>query len=333
MTVTAPRVSVITAVFNAESFLEPTLRSLLAQTFRDFEAIIIDDGSQDSSIELIEQMAGNDARIRVFRQANSGIAGALNRGLQESRGALIAFLDHDDLWQPDKLACQVECLDRDETVGFVGCYSALINPEGRCLGWRFGTAAWGDVYRRMLFCDLVAGGSVPLVRKEAFEEAGPFDPSPELQGRTDWDQWIRLSRCWKYATVEKTLVGYTRRSSNFSRDFQRMADAGKAVLSKAAVSDPDFDQRTLQRAQARDTFGIFCMGFADGEISSIGSLLRQSLSLSWRPVLLSPRRLLVVGLFLVAKILPNALFRRFWQLVARVTFRLNPGEPFLPDRQ
>ena len=329
----SPRVTVITAVFNAESFIEPTLRSLLAQTFTDFEAIVIDDGSRDASMEVVERVAGRDTRVRIIRQENTGIAGALNRGLNESRGEFIGFLDHDDLWRPDKLDRQVEALERDETIGFVGCYSALITPDGRCLGWRFGTAARGNVYRRMLFCDLVAGGSVPLVRKKAFEAAGHFDPAPEIQGRTDWDQWIRLSRRSSYATVEGVLVGYTRSSSNFSRNYQRMANAGKAVLSKTASSDPAIDRQTLQRAQARDTFGIFCMGLADGEIATIGGLLRQSLALSWRPVMLSPRRLLVVSIFLIAKILPGTLFPGFWRVVARFVFRLNPGEPFLPNDQ
>jgi hypothetical protein len=112
-----------------------------------------------------------------------------------------------------------------------------------------------------------------------------------------------------------------------------MADAGKAVLSKAASSDPEFDRQTLQRAQARDTFGVFCMGLADGEIALVGGLLRQSLALSWRPVMLSPRRLLVVSIFLIAKVLPGRLFSGFWRVVARFVFRLNPGEPFLPDGQ
>lgn len=325
----APRVSVITAVYNAELFLEPTLRSALDQTYTDFELVIIDDGSKDASIKIAERFAADDSRVRIFRQENLGVAGALNRGLHESRGELIAFLDHDDLWKPEKLALQLACLDRDEKVGFVGCYSALIRPDGRNMGWRFGTEASGDVYHQLLFCDLVAGGSVALVRRSAFEQAGNFDPAPDIQGRSDWEQWIRISRLWKYDMVESILVGYTRSPENFSRDYQRMVEAGKAVLNKAAINDPEFDSQRLAMAQARDIFGIFCMGFADGELSSISGLLRQSLSLSWRPVLFSPRRLLVVALFLVARITPDAQFQKIWRLVASHIFGLVPGEEFL----
>jgi hypothetical protein len=112
-----------------------------------------------------------------------------------------------------------------------------------------------------------------------------------------------------------------------------MANAGVAVLNKAAASDPDIDPETRSRAQARDTFGVFCMGFADGEFDLIGSLLSQSLRLSWRPVLLSPRRLLVVALFLLAKITPGPLYRKIWQLVASIVFRLKPGETFLTRKE
>jgi glycosyltransferase involved in cell wall biosynthesis len=324
-----PRISVITAVHNAEAFLEPTLRSLLAQTHRNFEAIIVDDGSEDNSIEIVERLASGDSRFRIFRQANKGIAGALNRGIRESRGEFIAFLDHDDLWKPEKLARQLKCIERDDSVGFVGCYSALIKPDGSCLGWRFGTMAAGNVYRDMLFCDLVGGGSVALVRRAAFDQAGLFDPAPEIQGRSDWEQWIRISRLWKFAMVADTLVGYTRSPANYSRDYDHMANAGKAVLDKAAADDPGFDARTRARAQARDTFGIFCMGFADGELDSIGHMLRRSLSQSWRPVLLSPKRLLVVVLFLLARVAPRPLFKGIWNVVSRLVFQLKPGQSFL----
>jgi glycosyltransferase involved in cell wall biosynthesis len=306
------------------------LRSLLAQTYSDFEAIIVDDASNDASVKLVERIAADDARIRIFRQAHTGVAGALNHGLRESRGELVAFLDHDDLWHPDKLARQVACLDKDESVGFVGCYSALIDTEGRNLGWRFGTAASGKIYRSMLFRDVIAGGSVPLVRKTAFEQAGLFDHSVEIQGRSDWDQWIRIARSCKYAMVEEILVGYTRRSSNFSRNYQQMLEAGSAVIHKNAPSDLMLDRKSLARALARDSFGIFCIAFADGEIASSGRILRRSLALSWSPVLLSPRRLLVVALFLAAKILPHAQFYKFWRFTAPVVFGLTPGEAFLP---
>jgi hypothetical protein len=319
----------LTAVYNAEAFLERSLRTLLAQTYRDFEALVIDDGSEDGSAAVVETLAESDSRIRLIRQANAGVSGALNRGLGEARGELIALLDHDDLWHPTKLERQIEALDRDHRVGFVGCYSTLVDEEGRSVGWRFGSSAHGDVYRRMLFCDLVAGGSVALVRRAAFEQAGSFDPAPEIAGRSDWDMWLRIARSWHYASVDDSLVGYTRSPRNYSRDYPKMLAAGEAVLAKAAASDPGLDPATVDRALARDAFGIFCLCIADGEVAAARTCMRRSLSLSWRPVVLSPKRWGgVLGLAL-ASLLPRAVFDRLWGIVARFSFGLGYRQSFL----
>jgi glycosyltransferase involved in cell wall biosynthesis len=328
---TAPRVSVITAVHNAGAFLEPTLRSLLAQSFKDFESLVIDDGSTDDSTAIVERLAAGDRRIRLFRQPTAGVAETLNRGLRESRGQYIAFLDHDDIWHPDKLARQVEVLDADQAVGMVGCYSALLDEQFRCLGWRFGTAARGKVYRQMVFCDLVAGGSAALVRREAFTDAGAFDTSPEIEGRSDWDQWLRISRHWDYATVEAPLVGYTRRATNYSRDYWRMLAAGEVVLAKAAASDPDLRPGIINRALARDAFGIFCLCVADRDFDEAQRVLRRSLSRSWRPVMLSPKRWGVILVYLVARVAPRAVYDRLLAVVTPMAMQLTPGTPFIAD--
>lgn len=328
----APLVSVITTVYNAESFLETSLHSLLAQTFTDFEAIVIDDGSTDGSAELVKRMARTEPRIRLIQQENQGHARATNRGLAEARGALIAFLDHDDLWRPQKLQRQVERLEQDTRVGFVGCYSALLDARLRCTGWRFGTRAHGYVYRDMRFCDLVGGGSVPLVRREAMERVGGFDPAPEVQGREDWDTWLRLARHFSYSMVQETLVGYVRRPGNYSADYQRMLRAGVAVLDKAALEDPELDARTLRQARARDSFGIFCLSLADGNADEAAGILRNTLSISWLPIILAPQRLGIVLLYALARALPDKIHARLWRAVTRRMFGITPGREFLAEQ-
>jgi glycosyltransferase involved in cell wall biosynthesis len=329
----SPVVSVITTVYNAQAVLETTLASLLAQTFRDFEAIIIDDGSEDGSVDIIQRLAATDVRIRFFRQQNQGFAAAVNCGLSEARGEFIAFLDHDDIWLPEKLQRQVERLREYPEAGLVNCYSALLDGDLRCTGWRFGSYVNGEAYRMMRFCDLVAGGSVPLVRRQFVEQAGGFDTSPELQGRTDWDYWLRLSRLCPFISVgtspDATLVGYVRRPGNYSADYRRMLRAGVALLAKAARQDPELEGVTLQRAMARDAFGVFCLSLADGELKEAGHCLRQSLALSWAPVAFSPVRWGIVALYLLARVLPEKLYRLAWQTVARLMFGITPGAAFL----
>lgn len=325
-----PLVSVVTTVHDAESFVEGTLRSLLSQTFTDFEAIVVDDGSTDGSADAVQRLAKRDPRIRLIRQENQGYSRAANRGLVEARGELIAFLDHDDLWRPEKLQRQIECLRRNPWAGFVGCYSALLDRDLRHTGWRFGTRAQGAVYRDMRYCDLVAGGSVPLVRREAIDSAGHFDLSPDVQGRSDWDQWLRLSRHCDFAMVEEVLVGYVRRPTNYSADYQRMIQAGAAVLAKAAATDPEFDGPALRRARARDVFGIFCLSLADGELAEAARILRESVRISSLPLALAPRRWGVVLLFFLAWVLPPKSYARIWRRVARRMFGITPGAAFMP---
>lgn len=319
----APRVSVVTAAYNAEAFLERTLRTLLTQTYGDFESIVVDDGSTDRSAEIVERLALGDPRVRLIRQDNGGVAAALNRGLDAARGELVAFLDHDDLWHPTKLARQVEEIDRDPHVGLVGCYSTLVDPQGRGVGWRFGSPAHGDVYREMLFCDLIAGGSVALARRAAIEAVGGFDPAPEIAGRSDWDMWLRIARSWRVRSVDATLVGYTRSERNYSRDYQKMLDAGRAVLAKAAAGDANLDDRTLQRAAARDAYGIFCLCLADAQVEAARACLIRSLALSWRPVVLAPKRWIGVAGLALATVLPRDVFAGIWRTVVR--FRFGPG--------
>ena len=145
-----PRVTVLTATNNAAAFIEATLASALAETFQDFEIVVIDDGSEDDTRAVVERMMQSEARIRLVHQDNREPSATRNRGIGEARGAMIAFLDHDDLWLPEKLALQVAQLDAHPDVGVALATLAAIDREHRCLGWRLGGDATGDVYAEML---------------------------------------------------------------------------------------------------------------------------------------------------------------------------------------
>ena len=321
-----PRVSVLIAAYDAAAFLHPTLASVLGQTFADFEVLVIDDGSHDDTAAVVRRAAAHDPRVRLIVQENRGLSATRNRGVREARGALIAFLDHDDLWHPEKLAAQVALLDAEPTTAVVSCYSALIDSEQRCLGWRFGGEANGDVYREMLVWDTVSGGSVVLVRREALEAAGPFDES--LAIREDWDMWIRLARCHRFATVPRVLVGYTRSPGSSSRDYERLAEEGVRVLAKVRRDDPDFDEARHRYCLARDLFATASFCAVDGHTRLAWRYLARSLALTPAPILRSPRRWALLGVLALRTLLPAAAFRIAFGWLNRLSFQLEPGRPF-----
>lgn len=309
--------------------IESTLDTLLEQEFTHFEALVVDDGSTDGSADLVRTRAEGDSRIRLIQQTNGGVSNAWNRGIQEALGEYVAFLDQDDLWHPQKLSEQVAFLESHPEFALVGCYSALVDEKGCQSGWRFGGNFHGRAYREMLQCDLIAGGSVAMVRRSAFRVAGQFDESPDLQGRSDWDQWIRLARHFPAGTVARTLVGYRRHEGCYSRKHKKMLASGEAVLGKAAREDSSLDERFLRLARARDAFGIACLCLSDFELRPAWQCIQLSFGISPRPILLSPRRWGVLMLLCVATLLPGKLFGLALNAVGRMAFGTRAKKAFV----
>jgi glycosyltransferase involved in cell wall biosynthesis len=320
-----PRVTVVTSAYNAEAIIEPTVRSVLRQTFRDFEYVIVNDGSRDRTAEILRRMMAADPRIRVLDQDNRGLAAARNRAVRESQSPYVALLDHDDLWHPEKLALQVSLLDAHPDVAVASCYSAVIDVDGALVGWRLGGDANGDVYQEMLEWDMVSGGSVVLVRREALAAIGPSDES--LPMRTDWDLWIRLARRYRFGTVPRILVGYRRSASSVSRRYERFAEAGTRVLQNVLRDDPHFQAR-YRYCLARDAFAVACMCAIDENPRLAWRYIGRSLRLTPAPLLAAPRRWAMIGVLTLQTALPQHAFLRLFGTLSRSWFGLAPGRPF-----
>lgn len=204
----APAVSVIVAVYNKKRFIASTLRSVLRQTFRDFEIVVVDDGSDDGSDGAVRALRSPNVRLIRFPK-NRGPARARNAALRASRGRWIAFLDADDLWRPDKLAVQVPLLER----GAEFCHSdlSLRNARGKVTlrrhvaAWRKRNPYWIDRFPHfgMPPCTSTVAASRALLRR-----VGGFDPHFRLL-YDDLDLWARVGKALptrKIAFVERPLV-------------------------------------------------------------------------------------------------------------------------------
>lgn len=322
-----PRVSVIIPAFQSESRIGAALERLRHQSFGDFEAIVVNDGSTDATSAVVRRAMESDPRIRLIEQdGNHGIAAARNAGVESARGDLLAFLDDDDLWLSRKLELQVMRFDASINAAVVSCYSALVDPDGRMLGWRFGGDTEGNVYDEMLEWDMVSGGSVALVCRRALEEAGGFDLS--LSDRADWDLWVRMARRHPFACVPHVLVGYTRRPGSVSQSYEHMLEQGRAVLEKARLEDRNIAPERHRSLLARDLFAICCFCLADGDLGLARRYLARSLRTGPGIILTRWRRLGVILMLALASTLPGGVYRRILGVMSTAAFGLTPGARF-----
>ena len=185
-----PRVSILLTCFQHRRYLPAAVEGIRAQTFRDFETIALDDGSTDGSREWLADQG--DLRC-VFNARNLGTYGTLNAGLRLATGELVAVLNDDDVWLPEKLERQVALLDAHPGVGLVHTGGGFIDGEGNAtegnpLGFRFPTFETGDILRGLVFENKIIA-SAALVRRECFDRVGEFDES--YFGSGDWEMWWR----------------------------------------------------------------------------------------------------------------------------------------------
>jgi glycosyltransferase involved in cell wall biosynthesis len=200
-----PKVSVIIPTYNRGQYITQALESVLNQTFRDYDIIVIDDGSTDNTGEILKKYEG---KIRSIRQENQGISNTRNRGIRETNGEYLAFLDSDDYWTPEKLKEQVNILDAYSKVGIVYSRMPIINKMGEKIGMKPAGVS-GKNFKELLevWGDLPT--STVMTRRECFEKAGLFDPS--LDPMEDIDMWIRISRFYDLYEIENKILAYYRR--------------------------------------------------------------------------------------------------------------------------
>ncbi len=229
----SPRVSVLVAAYNGEAFVGEALASLGAQTFRDFEAIVVDDGSTDGTAALVAKLAARDERFRLIRQANGGTQAARNAALAGARGAWVALLDQDDVWLPQKLEVQITLADADPRANLLFTNYRVWDGT-RTLGTRYTRRdkfPEGDVAVGLARSCLFQASTVMVPRALAVELGG-FDPT--LRNAGDWDLWLRVAERGIQARGSfEPLVLYRVWGGNESRNHVRTADESVRVLEKS----------------------------------------------------------------------------------------------------
>jgi glycosyltransferase involved in cell wall biosynthesis len=194
-------ISVVLPVRDGERWLREAIDSVLAQTYGDLELVVVDDGSVDRTPEILGGV--DDARLHVVRQDAAGLVPALERGIAEARGDVIARMDADDVSLPNRLERQHARLD--DGVGLVGCGVEAIDEAGRVLSSHVPPPGDAALRRRLLLRNPFAHGSV-ILRREALERAGGY--RPDYGANEDYDLWRRIAREWRLAAVPEVLYRY-----------------------------------------------------------------------------------------------------------------------------
>lgn len=199
-----PRVSVIIPTYNREAFIGEAIKSVLDQSYKDFEVIVVDDGSTDRTSLEVEKFG---SKVKYIHQPNSERAVARNKGVENSSGELIAFLDSDDVWAPAKLEEQIKILDNDSEIIMTYGQSLRIDQKSNKIkpAKRQLEGYSGNVFESLLMRNFV-GSPTPLVRREQFTETRGFET--KYIPYEDWELWLRLSLKGKFHFIEKPLAFY-----------------------------------------------------------------------------------------------------------------------------
>lgn len=226
----SPRVSVVIPTYNAEAYVEEAARSILQQTFTDFELIMIDDGSTDSTWAILERLAAQDARIVLQRNsANLGISRTRNLGTDLARGEYIAIMDHDDISLRDRLEKQVAYLDGHPDVGVVG--GVTRNLDGAILGApRLGPMT-PNLITWFLHFGVPVAHPASMIRRSVLLAVGGYDPNFRIVN--DYDLWFRISGQTGLANLPDVVLHYRRHSGNTTRlQKEAMMDEGPLVVQR-----------------------------------------------------------------------------------------------------
>jgi Glycosyl transferase family 2 len=251
------KVSVILPVYGVEQYIAEAVRSVLAQTYGNFELLIIDDGSPDRSIEICRQFI--DPRIQIIQQSNKGLSGARNTGICHATGDYLAFLDGDDLWAPEKLERHVVHLDNSSKVGLSFSRSAFIDKQGKDLNTYQMPLLMGITADYLLCCNPVGNGSAPVVRQEVFKAIGCKNAAGEtfyfdesLRRAEDIECWLRIAiqTPWLIEGIPEPLTLYRVNAGGLSASLLQQLSSWEAVIEKTRSYAPELVAQSESIARA-----------------------------------------------------------------------------------
>lgn len=233
-------VSVVLTTFNGKSkgFLSQAIESVLTQTYQNFELLIVDDGSSDDTFEFLRSEY-LDPKIKIITQKNSGVSVARNVGIANASFELIAFLDDDDIWEPEKLSLQTQEFLCQANLSMNYCAIKRVDADGKFLNLQYHQAP-SEMYQALLFSNIVDATSGVVVKKDVFEQVGGFDNIS--QGAEDYEMWLRIASKFKINSLSTPLVKYRVHISNDSKNIEKSVVAIEEMFDKVCQNDKNLDK-------------------------------------------------------------------------------------------
>jgi hypothetical protein len=329
------KVSVIVPVFKAEQYVEITIQSLLNQTYKNLEILIVDDGSPDRSIEICRRFS--DPRIKIIQQPNRGLPGARNTGIRHATGEFIGFLDADDVWLPHKVEKHVNHFNHSPQVGLSFSYSAFIDGDGNYTGiYQIPRKIRGITAGYALCRNPVGNGSAAIIRRTTFE-AIKFQDDPHgfmedcyfderlrfaNADATDLECWTRISTHthWQQEGIPEALTLYRINSGGLSANAMKQFEAIEHVIEKSCNSAPEIlgAHRSLARAYYMRYVARRAVTLRDGNLAV--RMINRALVTNWKILVEEPRRtIMTIGAAYFVRLIPRQLYEKMETYAIRLT--------------
>lgn len=322
--------SVIIPVYNSENSVFQTLESVLAQTYRHFEIIIVDDGCTDTSIDICKSFA--DPRIKIIHQQNRGLAGARNTGIRHAQGEYLAFVDSDDLWLPQKLEKHLQHFARSPKVGVSFSRSSFIDDQGKPLGI-YQMPKLCNITPEYLFCrNPISNGSSVVIRRAVLDEikfqenlygkVEDFYFDDSFRQSEDIECWLRiaLQTNWQIEGIPEALTLYRVNMGGLSANILKQYESWERILVKTQVYRPEFVENWGNKARAYQLRYLARRATRQRSPEIAVNLLHKAVKTYWRIILEEPRRTFIsFGAAYLLWMLPQVAYQQLERLMMHIT--------------
>ncbi len=314
-----PIISVVVPMYNVEQYIERCIRSVLAQTYENFEIICVNDGCTDNTLQILATI--EDPRIHVVHQSNKGLAAARNTGITAARGIYIALLDSDDYWASRKLERHLKHLHDNPHVGVSYSQSLFVNEQGKLLGIGQFPKLKNIRPQDILCRNPVGNGSAAVIRRRVLAEIAVvdldqtrFNPSffdPALRQSEDIECWLRiaLNTQWKFEGIAEPLTYYRVNDGGLSANIQKQKNSWDEAMRKNLRGHEGFFKHWLPLAEAYQKRYLARRAVQSGAGLQALALIHQALVTDPRILVQEPSRTLVTYACCWLSTLPRQLFK------------------------